>query len=115
MLSAVLPLRYDDALEECAPGYNLDNTSCKPCDKGSYCSGADVPRQSCGIHLTTKSATAVIITACITQPGVAYMTGPAAATPCPFNTYNAGGNRRNCTGGQGRAAQRLQDDVAGPV
>lgn len=83
---------------ECSPGYYLASASCMPCGKGGFCTGADAARQSCGEHLTTKSATAPSVDACITLPGVAYAAGPATAAPCPLNTYNAGGNRRNCTG-----------------
>jgi hypothetical protein len=85
-------------LAECSPGYYLVSGSCLPCGKGGYCSGGDASRLSCGTYLTTKSATAAAATACTTLPGVAFMTGPATAAPCPLNTYNNGGNQRNCTG-----------------
>lgn len=106
---AVPALLFLQPPAECSPGYYLASASCMPCGKGGFCTGADTARQSCGEHLTTKSATAPGVDACITLPGVAYAAGPAAAAPCPLNTYNAGGNRRNCTGEYEKSPEALAE------
>ncbi|WIA41051.1 hypothetical protein OEZ86_004687 [Tetradesmus obliquus] len=93
---------------ECSPGYYLLSGSCIPCGKGGYCSGGDISRLSCGTYLTTKSATASTGTACITLPGVAFMTGTSTAAPCPVATYNTGSNQRNCTECPGSLVTELE-------